>query len=129
MKATTTEEDHRKALLDDYQKHKTVANKGLRRRIEQEQNITEHLRRTRQIIMQEVDRTATTLQAIEDSSTVLEKTTTEHRSVSSGVSTAKKILTRLQTREATDKFLIFLSVLFFLLVVLYILKKRLMRFI
>ena len=73
----------------------------------------------------ELQRGDTTLQSLDGQTKAIKDTLQEQRGVTSNASSGRAALGRLQRRGCTDKALIALGFLFFLLVVLHIVKKRL----
>ena len=87
--------------------------------------MTSSLRRTRQLMTSELQRGDTTLQSLDGQTKTIKDTLQEQKGVTSNASSGRAALGRLQRRGCTDKALIALGFLFFLLVVLHIVKKRL----
>ena len=88
-------------------------------------DVTSSLRRTRQLMTSELQRGDTTLQSLDGQTKTIKDTLQEQKGVTSNASSGRAALGRLQRRGCTDKALIALGFLFFLLVVLHIVKKRL----
>jgi protein transport protein SEC20 len=79
-------------------------------------NVTDSLRRTRQLMASELTRTEATLRSLDDQGKSLKGTLKEHRGITGTLDTGRRSLTRLQRRDLTDKFLMLLGFVFFLLV-------------
>ncbi|GBG83722.1 hypothetical protein CBR_g37523 [Chara braunii] len=90
------------------------------------ENITESLRRTRQTMMHEIEHGKKTLSVLEDSNTALRKTEAEYTGQSSLLSTAKGLLSTLRRQDVLDRVIAAVGFLIFLLVCLYVLRKRLL---
>jgi uncharacterized protein (UPF0335 family) len=87
--------------------------------------VTESLRRTRELMGSELQRFDSTLRELDDQGRSLKSTEEQHRGhIDGSLSAGKRKLTRLQQREQTDRVLIGLAFAFFVLTVLYIVKKR-----
>ncbi|EGG16977.1 sec20 family protein [Cavenderia fasciculata] len=92
--------------------------------IKSSMNITESLRRTRTFMNSQVTRSSQIMDELDDASKVLDKTLNQQKEYGSKTMEAKSLLTNLKRRDRTDKLLICFGLLLFLLVVVYILKKR-----
>ncbi|ORX95899.1 Sec20-domain-containing protein, partial [Basidiobolus meristosporus CBS 931.73] len=88
-------------------------------------DITDSLRRTTQLMSQEIERSAYSAKVLDDSSKMLRSTHNEYRGFHSVMRASKQLITKLEQSDWTDRFLILFGLLVFMLVVLYILKKRL----
>ncbi|EPS62099.1 hypothetical protein M569_12693, partial [Genlisea aurea] len=107
------------------------------------ENITESLRRTRQLMVQEVERSASTLMTVEESTGVLKKAESEYKGHRSLLSRTRNLLSTMQRQDVIDRHghgHIFLKLFFFScknfeailivgfsafsLVVLYVVSKR-----
>ena len=86
---------------------------------------TASLRRTRELMAQELERSDLQLRMLHDQGAELKSTLRDHHGLTGTLSTGRRALSRLQRRDFTDRVLMILGFLFFLLVVLHILKKRL----
>lgn len=62
------------------------------------------------------------------SSRTIQETNDEFKTMTGTIQLGRKLITKYNRRELTDKLLIFLAVALFLATVLYILKKRLFPF-
>ncbi|CAG8620659.1 3323_t:CDS:2 [Paraglomus brasilianum] len=87
-------------------------------------DVTESLRRTTQLMRQEIERSAYSAKVLDDSSRTLKTAYSEYRSFSSLVRGSKQLITKLEQSDWTDRLLIIFGLLVFVLVVLVILKKR-----
>ncbi|CAG8596093.1 748_t:CDS:2 [Paraglomus occultum] len=87
-------------------------------------DVTESLRRTTQLMRQEIERSAYSAKVLDDSSRTLKIAYTEYRTFSSLVRGSKQLITKLEQSDWTDRLLILFGLLVFVLVVLVILKKR-----
>ncbi|KAL6054432.1 Vesicle transport protein S20, variant 2 [Balamuthia mandrillaris] len=87
-------------------------------------NITSSLRRTRQLMAQELARSSATIATLEEQSDMLNKTTQHHRMYRGVVRVAHGLLVKMKRRECTDTLLIAFGVIFFLSVVCYIFLDR-----
>lgn len=88
--------------------------------------ITTALKRTNALMIDEVHRSSQTLALLSESSSVLSKTNSQyHNDMSASLQDTNKALTKLFSRDFTDRLLLGLSVAVFVSVCLYILKARL----
>ncbi|KYR00253.1 sec20 family protein [Tieghemostelium lacteum] len=87
-------------------------------------SLTETLRKTRNFMNSQVNRSSTMLNEVTASSRVLEKTVDQQKEYSSRTAEAKSSITKLRRRDMTDKLLIYFAVFVFMLVVLYVFKVR-----
>ncbi|KZV16629.1 hypothetical protein F511_12085 [Dorcoceras hygrometricum] len=88
------------------------------------ESITESLRRTRQLMVQEVERSASTLMTFEESTGVLRKAESEYKGQRSLLSRTRNLLSTMQRRDVIDRLIMFLGFLIFSLAVLYVVSKR-----
>ncbi|PIN01809.1 hypothetical protein CDL12_25680 [Handroanthus impetiginosus] len=79
------------------------------------ENITESLRRTRQLMVQEVERSASTLMTFAES---------EYKGHSSLLSRTRSLLSTMQRQDVLDRIIITIGFLLFALAVLYVVSKR-----
>jgi len=89
------------------------------------QSFTDAGRRTLQLLNENIDRSEQALQLLAKTSKTLKDTHSEHRTYQGILHSSKAVLTRLINRQTTDKILVWCAFLFFCLVVLYIVRKRL----
>ncbi|RHZ86669.1 hypothetical protein Glove_48g65 [Diversispora epigaea] len=87
-------------------------------------DVTESLRRTTELMQQEIERSAYSAKILDESSKTLKTTFSEYRGFASVVRGSKQLITKLEQIDWTDRLLIIFGLLVFSLVVLYILKKR-----
>ncbi|CAG8496559.1 12044_t:CDS:2 [Funneliformis mosseae] len=87
-------------------------------------DVTESLRRTTQLMQQEIERSAYSAKVLDESSRTLKTTFNEYRGFSSVVRSSKQLITKLEQSDWTDRLLILFGLFVFILVVVYILKKR-----
>ncbi|XP_075498292.1 uncharacterized protein LOC142536816 [Primulina tabacum] len=88
------------------------------------ESITESLRRTRQLMVQEVERSASTLITFEESTGVLRKAETEYKGQRSLLSRTRNLLSTMQRQDVIDRVILLLGFLIFSLAVLYVVSKR-----
>ncbi|KAL3700044.1 hypothetical protein R1sor_018066 [Riccia sorocarpa] len=89
------------------------------------ESITEGLRRTRQMMVQEVERTTNTIQTLDQSNTTLLNTKEEYHGARSILNTTRRLLTSMSRSELIDRVILIAGVGIFLLVCNYIFLKRL----
>ena len=87
-------------------------------------DVTESLRRTRQIMADELQRADNTLRTLDAQGKSLKDTLQEQRAVGSSLRTGSRALSKLSRRDFTDTILLLAAFAFFLLVVVHIAKKR-----
>jgi len=92
--------------------------------LQSSREITQSLRRSIQLVTDELERKATTMDVLEGSSGVLWQTVDVHSALSSHLKQGHGLLTKIKQRDLTDKLLILFGLAFFILVVLYIVKRR-----
>ena len=117
----------RAALLAGKSERITSVSSGLdgRAHANAARNVTESLRRTRQLMASELQRTDATLRSLDEQGKSLKGTLGEQRGIQETLGTGRRKLNRLAQRETTDKVLIGCAFVFFVLVVLHIIKRRL----
>ncbi|XP_003217393.1 vesicle transport protein SEC20 [Anolis carolinensis] len=91
-------------------------------------NITESLMGISRMMSQQVRQSEETMQTLVNSSRTIVDANEEFKSMSGTIQLGRKLITKYNRRELTDKLLIFLALALFLATVLYILKKRLFPF-
>ncbi|XP_034546387.1 V-type proton ATPase subunit e 1 isoform X1 [Notolabrus celidotus] len=91
-------------------------------------NITENLMSISRMMAQQVQQSEETVTSLTTSSRTVQETNDEFRTMTGTIQLGRKLITKYNRRELTDKLLIFLAVALFLATVLYILKKRLFPF-
>lgn len=87
--------------------------------------VTESFGRTKQMLAVELARSKAARDQLREGTNEMERANDTNASMSAATKTGSSIVRRLRNRERTDKMLIAAGVAFFLLVVLYIVKKRL----
>ncbi|PSS15849.1 Vesicle transport protein [Actinidia chinensis var. chinensis] len=88
------------------------------------ESITESLRRTRQLMVQEVERSASTLTAFEDSTGVLRKAESEYKGHRSLLMRTRNLLSTMQRQDVLDRVILVIGFLLFSCAVLYVISKR-----
>ncbi|KAI4346117.1 hypothetical protein L6164_013196 [Bauhinia variegata] len=88
------------------------------------ESITESLRRTRQLMVQEVERNTTTLMTVEESTGVLKKAESEYKGHRSLLTRTRNLLSTMQRQDVMDRVIIAVGVFLFSCAVLYVVSKR-----
>ncbi|XP_058210869.1 uncharacterized protein LOC131323195 [Rhododendron vialii] len=88
------------------------------------ESITESLRRTRQLMVQEVERSSSTLMAFEESTGVLRKAEGEYKGHRSLLSRTRNLLSTMQRQDVLDRVILVVGFLLFSCAVLYVVSKR-----
>ncbi|XP_031099188.1 uncharacterized protein LOC116003162 [Ipomoea triloba] len=88
------------------------------------EGITESLRRTRQMMIQEVERSASTLMTFEESTGVLRKAESEYKGHRSLLMRTRNLLSTMQRQDVIDRVILVAGFLLFALAVLYVVSKR-----
>ncbi|XP_020085563.1 uncharacterized protein LOC109708293 [Ananas comosus] len=88
------------------------------------ESITESLRRTRQLMVQEVERSSSTLATFEESTSVLRKAESEYKGHRSLLMRTRRLLSTMQRQDVIDRVILVIGFLIFLSVVLYVVSKR-----
>ncbi|XP_053496860.1 vesicle transport protein SEC20 [Ictalurus furcatus] len=91
-------------------------------------NITESLMSISRMMSQQVKQSEETISTLATSSRTVQETNEEFKAMTGTIQLGRKLITKYNRRELTDKLLIFLALALFLATVLYILKKRLFPF-
>ncbi|GFH57858.1 hypothetical protein CTEN210_14334 [Chaetoceros tenuissimus] len=86
--------------------------------------ITSSLRRTKNMMQQELNRITHVSDSIQQDGTKLKETKETHMSMKGGIKGAKGSLSRLKLKEKEDEIIFWSSVVFFYLVVMYVLWTR-----
>eukprot|EP00850_Spirogloea_muscicola_P016256 SM000131S26686 [mRNA] locus=s131:52134:54931:+ [translate_table: standard] len=89
------------------------------------ESVTDSLRRTRQLMAQEVARGGQTLAVMAESHHTLQKADEEYKGQRTLLKTTRRLLSVLQRQDVLDRLILVAGLLFFLLVCFYILNKRL----
>ncbi|XP_029504822.1 vesicle transport protein SEC20 isoform X3 [Oncorhynchus nerka] len=92
-------------------------------------DITESLMSISRMMAQSVSQSEETIGTLATSSRTVLETDEEFKAMTGTIHLGRKLISKYNRRELTDKLLIFLAVALFLATVLYILKKRLFPFI
>uniref|UniRef100_A0A7S0QQL4 Sec20 C-terminal domain-containing protein n=1 Tax=Pyramimonas obovata TaxID=1411642 RepID=A0A7S0QQL4_9CHLO len=117
-------EDERAALLDGSSDAKQKQKQTEAEMEAAAEEVTTSLRRTRQLMMQEVEHTARIASVMSESNVTLEKADKEFASQNPLLKSSKRLLSYLKQQEVMDRVILFACFFFFLLVVLHILLKR-----
>lgn len=88
------------------------------------ESITESLRRTRQLMVQEVERTASTIETFDESTGVLKKAESEYKGHRSLLTRTRNLLSTMQRQDVMDRIILAVGFFFFSLAVLYVVSKR-----
>ncbi|KAL7105626.1 hypothetical protein ACP275_07G055600 [Erythranthe tilingii] len=88
------------------------------------ESITESLRRTRQLMVQEVERSGSTLMTVEESTGVLRKAESEYKGHRSLLSRTRSLLSTMQRQDVLDRVILITGLILFSLAVLYVVSKR-----
>lgn len=88
------------------------------------ESITESLRRTRQLMVQEVERSTNTLVTFEESTGVLKKAESEYKGHRSLLSRTRNLLSTMQRQDVIDRLILIVGFLLFSCAVLYVVSKR-----
>ncbi|KAK9057565.1 hypothetical protein SSX86_022401 [Deinandra increscens subsp. villosa] len=88
------------------------------------ESITESLRRTRQMMVQEVERSGSTLMAFEESTGVLKKAESEYKGHVSLLTRTRNLLSTMKRQDVLDRIILAVGFLLFSLAVLYVVSKR-----
>ncbi|KAG4990258.1 hypothetical protein JHK87_023715 [Glycine soja] len=87
------------------------------------ESITESLRRTRQLMVQEVERNTSTLMTLDESTGVLKKAESEYKGHRSLLMRTRNLLSTMQRQDVIDRVIIGVGFLLFSLAVLYVVSK------
>ncbi|XP_075959271.1 vesicle transport protein SEC20-like isoform X3 [Anarhichas minor] len=112
-------EGHRKQML------RKMTKEGL---AQTTSDITENLMSISRMMAQQVQQSEETMTSLATSSRTIQETNEEFKTMTGTIQLGRKLITKYNRRELTDKLLIFLAIALFLATVLYILKKRLFPF-
>ncbi|KAK8623831.1 hypothetical protein V6N13_065194 [Hibiscus sabdariffa] len=88
------------------------------------ESITESLRRTRQLMVQEVERSTSTLMTFEESTGVLKKAESEYKGHKSLLSRTRNLLSTMQRHDVVDRVILVVGLVLFSCAVLYVVSKR-----
>ncbi|CAG7883041.1 unnamed protein product [Brassica rapa] len=120
-------DDHRELLLGGGSsestelRRKRQANAGVTSDAE---SITESLRRSRQLMVQEVERSTNTLVAFDESTGVLKKAESEYKGHRSLLSRTRNLLSTMQRQDVIDRVILIIGFSLFACAVLYVVSKR-----
>lgn len=92
------------------------------------ESITDSLRRTRQMMVQELERGANTLATLDESNTTLKKADTEYKGQRSLLMTTRGLLTVMKRQDVLDRIILVVGFIFFCLVVTYVFHQRIGTF-
>ncbi|XP_070011819.1 uncharacterized protein [Nicotiana sylvestris] len=88
------------------------------------ESITESLRRTRQLMVQEVERSASTLMTVDESTGVLTKAESEYKGHCSLLTRTRNLLSTMQRQDVLDRVILVVGFTIFSLAVFYVVSKR-----
>ncbi|EPY82232.1 vesicle transport protein SEC20 isoform 2 [Camelus ferus] len=123
-------ESEKQALLQEVENHKKqMLRKTAKESLAQTSSaITESLMGISRMMSQQVQQSEEAMQTLVNSSRTILDANEEFKSMSGTIQLGRKLITKYNRRELTDKLLIFLALALFLATVLYIVKKRLFPF-
>ncbi|XP_011803195.1 PREDICTED: vesicle transport protein SEC20 isoform X2 [Colobus angolensis palliatus] len=123
-------ESEKQLLLQEVENHKKqMLRKTTKESLAQtSSSITESLMGISRMMAQQVQQSEEAMQSLVTSSRTILDANEEFKSMSGTIQLGRKLITKYNRRELTDKLLIFLALALFLATVLYILKKRLFPF-
>ncbi|KAJ3506716.1 hypothetical protein NLJ89_g6712 [Agrocybe chaxingu] len=87
-------------------------------------DVTDALRRTIALMQSELERSVLTTQMLDESTSTLRATSLQHDTLSGIMSTSRQLIIALEKSDWLDRVLIISAFVFFLLVVLFIVKQR-----
>ncbi|KAI3995771.1 hypothetical protein MKX01_007250 [Papaver californicum] len=88
------------------------------------ESITESLRRTRQLMVQEVERSENTLTTFDESTGVLKKAESEYKGHRSLLMRTKNLLSTMRRQDVLDRLILLVGFLLFSCAVFYVISKR-----
>ncbi|KAL1190522.1 hypothetical protein V5N11_032805 [Cardamine amara subsp. amara] len=88
------------------------------------ESITESLRRSRQLMVQEVERSTNTLVAFDESTGVLKKAESEYKGHKSLLSRTRNLLSTMQRQDVIDRLILIIGFSLFVFAVAYVVSKR-----
>uniref|UniRef100_A0A452QFI6 BCL2 interacting protein 1 n=1 Tax=Ursus americanus TaxID=9643 RepID=A0A452QFI6_URSAM len=123
-------ESEKQVLLQEVENHKKqLLRKTTKESLAQTSSgITESLMGISRMMSQQVQQSEEAMQTLANSSRTILDANEEFKSMSGTIQLGRKLITKYNRRELTDKLLIFLALALFLATVLYIVKKRLFPF-
>ncbi|XP_036363962.1 vesicle transport protein SEC20 isoform X2 [Octopus sinensis] len=108
---------HQQALLRKVSNHQALSRTA--------NSITDNLISLNRMMATQVKQSEQTINTLASSSKTVDETHEEFKGMSGHIHTSKKLLSKYNRREFTDRLLIILALVFFFATVLYIVKKRL----
>ncbi|XP_048459651.1 vesicle transport protein SEC20 isoform X1 [Rhincodon typus] len=126
-----------KLAIDNYEKDELLhsGDSSIRQRkmtkeglVQTASSITESLMSISRMMSQQVQQSEESVQTLATSSRTVQETNEEFKNMTGTIQLGRKLITKYNRRELTDKLLIFLALALFLATVVYILKKRLFPF-
>uniref|UniRef100_A0A2K5RWZ9 BCL2 interacting protein 1 n=1 Tax=Cebus imitator TaxID=2715852 RepID=A0A2K5RWZ9_CEBIM len=123
-------ESEKQLLLQEVENHKKqMLRKTTKESLAQTSSaITDSLMGISRMMAQQVQQSEEAMQSLVTSSRTILDANEEFKSMSGTIQLGRKLITKYNRRELTDKLLIFLALALFLATVLYIVKKRLFPF-
>ncbi|KAF6144425.1 hypothetical protein GIB67_024652 [Kingdonia uniflora] len=88
------------------------------------ESITESLRRTRQLMVQEVERSSSMLTTFEESTGVLRKAESEYKGHRSLLTRTRNLLSTMRRQDVLDRLILYIGVFLFMCAVSYVVSKR-----
>lgn len=88
------------------------------------ESITDSLRRTRQLMVQEVERSSSMLTTFEESTGVLKKAESEYKGHRSLLTRTRNLLSTMRRQDVLDRLILVAGFIFFSCAVLYVVTKR-----
>eukprot|EP01029_Cantina_marsupialis_P014207 TRINITY_DN31424_c0_g1_i1.p1 TRINITY_DN31424_c0_g1~~TRINITY_DN31424_c0_g1_i1.p1 ORF type:complete len:204 (-),score=42.20 TRINITY_DN31424_c0_g1_i1:120-731(-) len=88
----------------------------------------ESLQRTQSLMSNELERIRNVSQVLDEDSNIIGNTSNEHTRMSTTVALAGSLTRKLKRRELTDRVIMWFGIILFLLVVFYVLKRRIDHF-
>ncbi|CAA7045736.1 unnamed protein product [Microthlaspi erraticum] len=102
-------------------RRKRQANAGV---ISDSESLTESLRRSRQMLVQEVERGTNTLGVIDGSNEILKKADSEYKGHKSLLSRTRNLLSTMQRQDVIERIILIIGFALFAIVVAYVVSKR-----
>ncbi|XP_013395891.1 vesicle transport protein SEC20-like [Lingula anatina] len=120
----TLEKKEKEQLMQggaEMRQRKHLGRQGL---VKASSNVTESLMSLSRLMATQVQHSEQTMATLETSSRTITDTHEEFKNMGGHITASRKLLTKYNRREMTDKLLIFLALVFFFATVLYIVKRR-----
>lgn len=92
--------------------------------MERKKALSEDLRYVARTLARQAELSQQTLRSLAESSSTVNLTDEEFRGIGGLLNQSKVILTKYGRREVTDKFLIFMAIVFYFSCVMYVVSKR-----